>query len=158
MFNTRNSTLAAYEVCFMSQWEPYYILPKTAPLYDERFLNQGGDKQQHSILLNTEGYRFFVVRDHFIYHLDHFSSFKWPGGELKSGSLWDTFNIYEHFLPELEAKYGPAFRMPRCKVSPSLSPQLKKRYLVILLTLSRTPILSRARETNKSGLCTYLFD
>jgi hypothetical protein len=102
----------------MSQWEPYYVVAKTAPLYDERFLNQGGDKQEHSVHLNAEGYRFFVVREHYIYHLDHFSSFKWPGGELKSGSLWDTFNIYEHFLPEMEAKYGTTFRMPRCKVSP----------------------------------------
>ena len=48
-------TLRSYEVCFQSQWEPYYILPKDAPRYDERFLNQGGDKQQHTVLLNALG-------------------------------------------------------------------------------------------------------
>jgi len=85
-------------------------------LYDERFLNQGGDKQEHAVLLNAEGFRFFVVRDHFIYHLDHFSSFKWPGGELRSGSLQDVFNIYSHFHPETEAKFGMGYRNPRCKV------------------------------------------
>lgn len=49
------SSLRFYEVCFRSQWEPYYILPKSAPRYDERFLNQGGDKQQHTIYLNALG-------------------------------------------------------------------------------------------------------
>ena len=49
------SALRAYEVCFQSQWEPYYIVPKAAPRYDERFLNQGGDKQQHTVLLNALG-------------------------------------------------------------------------------------------------------
>ena len=115
-FTDRGSELAAYEVCFTSQWEPYYVVSKEAPLYDERFLNQGGDKQEHAVLLNAEGYRFFVVRDHFIYHLDHFSSFKWPGGELRSGSLQDVFNIYSHFHPEMEAQYGMGYRNPSCKV------------------------------------------
>ncbi|CAG8499573.1 2645_t:CDS:2, partial [Diversispora eburnea] len=31
-----------YEICYESQWEPYYILSKSAPLYDECFCNQGG--------------------------------------------------------------------------------------------------------------------
>lgn len=61
----------SYEVCFQSQWEPYYVLPRDTPRYDERFRNQGGDKQSHALWLNAMGYRFKVLRDHFIYHLDH---------------------------------------------------------------------------------------
>jgi hypothetical protein len=47
--------LRTYEVCFQSQWEPYYVVSRDAPPYDERFTNQGGDKQQHALLLNTHG-------------------------------------------------------------------------------------------------------
>ena len=49
-FNGRTNLalLNYYEVCFESQWEPYYFVLKSAPLYDERFTNQGGDKQQHA--------------------------------------------------------------------------------------------------------------
>lgn len=87
-----------YEVCFRSQWEPYYVVHRDAPLYDERFKNQGGDKQQHALHLNALGYpefelvvsyadeeggifhrfRFFVLRDHFIYHLDHEPGMRCP--------------------------------------------------------------------------------
>ena len=31
--------LCYYEVCFLSQWEPYYILTKNSPLYDERLFS-----------------------------------------------------------------------------------------------------------------------
>ena len=76
-------SLQMYEVCYESQWEPYYVVSRSAtPAYDERFSNQGGDKQAHALLMNALGYRFFVVRDHFMVHLDHSRSMKWPGGGL----------------------------------------------------------------------------
>ncbi|GJN89587.1 hypothetical protein Rhopal_002574-T1 [Rhodotorula paludigena] len=60
---------ASYEICFEPQWEPYYLLARAShPLYDERFTDQGGDKQSHSLLLNALGYDFRVLRDVWVLH------------------------------------------------------------------------------------------
>ncbi|CAG8495773.1 8646_t:CDS:2 [Paraglomus brasilianum] len=102
-----------YEVCYESQWEPYYILPKSAPMYDERFRNQGGDKQQHTLALNALKYRFLVLREHFIYHLDH-AKLLWPGGGFKHAQLTEKeFTYFEHYIPEMEKKFGISVRWPR---------------------------------------------
>lgn len=114
-----------YEICYESQWEPYYVLSKSAPLYDERFRNQGGDKQQHALLLNALGYRFLVLRDHFIYHIDH-EHLIWPGGGLKQGQLSkDHFNYFKHYIPEIQAKFGASARWPRGCSRPLVKDQMR---------------------------------
>ncbi|GAA5866569.1 hypothetical protein JCM8547_005462 [Rhodosporidiobolus lusitaniae] len=58
-----------YSVCYEPQWEPYYLLHRSShPFYDERFTDQGGDKQSHAALLNAMGYEFRVVRDAWVVH------------------------------------------------------------------------------------------
>lgn len=60
---------ATYEARYEPQWEPYYLLERAShPLYDERFTDQGGDKQAHAVLLNALGYEFRVVRDVWVLH------------------------------------------------------------------------------------------
>jgi hypothetical protein len=155
-----------YEVCYETQWEPYYILPKrvwisqewqaryplremmrdeeeervrdgrewrsgqwlTLPLYDERFENQGGDKQSHALYLNALGVRFFVAREHFLLHMDHRHGMDgWPGGWREDQSdrhvvrlesrdepcPTKKFGYFDDFLPEMEHKFGKLFRWPR---------------------------------------------
>lgn len=121
-----------YEVCYESQWEPYYILKKeigqNRPVYDERFENQGGDKQSHALLLNAIGYRFMVIRNHFLVHLDHpsttshikstkhpeQSNWYWPGG-FRSGSS-RHFSYFTHYIDEIESNFGHWARFPKgCK-------------------------------------------
>lgn len=103
----------AYEVCFESQWEPYYILHRSAPLYDARFKNQGGDKQSHALHLNAEGYRFMVLREVFIVHNDH-SKMVWPGGGFeKAQKAVKTWNYFQEFMREIESIYGSNPRWPR---------------------------------------------
>ncbi|KAM0745729.1 hypothetical protein T439DRAFT_360982 [Meredithblackwellia eburnea MCA 4105] len=59
----------SYETCYEPQWEPYYLLHNPShPTYDERFTDQGGDKQAHAGLLNSLGFRFEVVRDVWFVH------------------------------------------------------------------------------------------
>ncbi|KAK9759441.1 hypothetical protein K7432_017604 [Basidiobolus ranarum] len=103
-----------YEVCFESQWEPYYIVSKRHPhpLYDERFKNQGGDKQQHALHLNALGYRFLVLKDHFMYHLDH-AKFSWPGGGFRSGDNTATYSFFTEYLPEMSQRFGSSVKWPR---------------------------------------------
>ncbi|KAF9952166.1 Glycosyltransferase-like 1B [Mortierella alpina] len=102
----------AFEVCFESQWEPYYIVNRNAPhpYYDERFKNQGGDKQSHALLMNAIGYRFMVLRDHFMYHMDH-PKLKWTGDGLDQHTQRD-FTYFADYLPALEKIFGGNFRWP----------------------------------------------
>ncbi|KAI8066775.1 glycosyl-transferase for dystroglycan-domain-containing protein [Gongronella butleri] len=104
---------ATYEVCYESQWEPYYVVPREAPLYDVRFKNQGGDKQSHALHLNAEGYRFLVMRHEFIVHKDH-PKMVWPGQGFpeaqKDASKW---NYFAGFMQEIDDIYGKLARWPR---------------------------------------------
>jgi hypothetical protein len=100
-----------FQVCYQSQWEPYYILPrKYAPLYDERFLNQGGDKQQHAMLLNALGWTFYVLRHVYLFHRDH-AHLQWPGGGLD----WKTnaFSYFDEWDQEMSHNFGMTRRWPR---------------------------------------------
>ncbi|GAA5914627.1 hypothetical protein JCM8208_002095 [Rhodotorula glutinis] len=52
----------SYELCYEPQWEPYYLVSIAShPLYDERFTDQGGDKQAHALILNALGFEFRAV-------------------------------------------------------------------------------------------------
>ncbi|KAF9336334.1 hypothetical protein BGZ91_010053 [Linnemannia elongata] len=103
----------AYEVCYESQWEPYYIVNRNYPhpYYDERFKNQGGDKQSHALMLNALGYRFLVLREHFMYHMDH-ATLKWTGDGLEQGKQKD-FTYFENYSPEMQRIFGTNYRWPR---------------------------------------------
>ncbi|KAF8974104.1 hypothetical protein BGZ46_009777 [Entomortierella lignicola] len=103
----------AYEVCYESQWEPYYIVKRdwAMPYYDERFKNQGGDKQSHALLLNALGYKFLVIRDHFMYHMDH-PELKWTGDGLDQAKQKD-FTYFSNYGPALDKIFGTGHRWPR---------------------------------------------
>ncbi|KWU47542.1 hypothetical protein RHOSPDRAFT_30971 [Rhodotorula sp. JG-1b] len=62
LFHQQQHSSSSYEVCYEPQWEPYYVLHRAShPLYDERFTDQGGDKQSHALVLNALGYEFRVL-------------------------------------------------------------------------------------------------
>ncbi|KAI8085147.1 glycosyl-transferase for dystroglycan-domain-containing protein [Halteromyces radiatus] len=109
---SKGSSADLYEVCYESQWEPYYIIPRDAPLYDVRFKNQGGDKQSHALQLNAERYRFLVLQREFMIHKDH-AKMVWPGGGFpkaqKDRQLW---NYFGGFMREMEMLYGYNVRWP----------------------------------------------
>lgn len=132
--------LQTYEVCYESQWEPYYVIRKPAPvdhkdnkdydnyqppLYDERFRNQGGDKQSHALHLNAQGYAFRAIREHFLMHLDHGQSlplgdtssdaFAWPGGKTLSElqKLETRYTYFGNYVDEMRSRYGHNVRWPR---------------------------------------------
>lgn len=59
----------SFPVAYEPQWEPYYLLHRAShPLYDEKFTDQGGDKQSHALLLNALGFEFHVLRDVWFMH------------------------------------------------------------------------------------------
>ncbi|CAO3596920.1 unnamed protein product [Absidia cylindrospora] len=106
-------TSISYEVCYESQWEPYYIIPKDAPLYDVRFKNQGGDKQSHALHLNAERYRFIVLAHEFMIHKDH-AKLVWPGGGFAKAQKeqQQSWSYFGGFMREMEKHYGRNVRWP----------------------------------------------
>ncbi|KAF9392112.1 hypothetical protein CPB97_004117 [Podila verticillata] len=111
----------AFEVCFESQWEPYYIVNKNQPhpYYDERFKNQGGDKQSHALMMNAIGFKFLVLRDHFMYHMDH-PKLAWTGAGLDQKNERD-FTYFADYSPMLERIFGSTYRWPRGCSDPFVS-------------------------------------
>ncbi|ORZ08042.1 glycosyl-transferase for dystroglycan-domain-containing protein [Lobosporangium transversale] len=103
----------AYEVCYESQWEPYYIVRREAPhpYYDERFKNQGADKQSHALLMNAIGFKFMVLRDHFMYHMDH-AKLVWTGDGLDKHFQKD-FTYFKDYSPALRRIFGTNYRWPK---------------------------------------------
>ncbi|OAD77333.1 glycosyltransferase family 49 protein [Phycomyces blakesleeanus NRRL 1555(-)] len=97
------------EVCYESQWEPYYVISRHTPMYDVRFKNQGGDKQSHALQLNSEQYTFRVWRNVFLAHQEH-TSMVWPGQGKIEPPEW---NYFGGFMREMESIYGPNVRWPR---------------------------------------------
>ncbi|KAI8050935.1 hypothetical protein BDF22DRAFT_745133 [Syncephalis plumigaleata] len=83
-----------------------------APAWDERFRNQGGDKQQHALILNAFNYRFFVLRDVFLYHRDH-SRLNWPGGGLVREGSWPVFSYFDGWSAEMANQFGWSVKWPR---------------------------------------------
>jgi len=130
----------SYEICFEPQYEPYYVLAKSShPLYDERFTDQGGDKQAHALLLNALGYSFHVMRDVWVLHppktnkeeeewpaarlISHDGKSEREGGGSEEGG-GEHFNLaaqrdetrfryFQDFLPEMEKILGRNVRWPR---------------------------------------------
>ncbi|KAI8975523.1 glycosyl-transferase for dystroglycan-domain-containing protein [Mycotypha africana] len=121
----------AYEVCYESQWEPYYILHRSAPLYDVRFRNQGGDKQSHALQLNAEKYRFMVLRDTFMIHRDH-PTMVWPGGgfEKSQKEAANKWNYFKEYKEEIETLYGVNARWPRGCSAAAIGWQEQRRDLL----------------------------
>ncbi|GAA5844151.1 hypothetical protein JCM11251_002451 [Rhodosporidiobolus azoricus] len=75
----------SFPLAFEPQWEPYYLLARAShPLYDERFTDQGGDKQSHALLLNALGYEFRVLRDVWVLHPPKYdrSEEEWPAARV----------------------------------------------------------------------------
>ncbi|ORZ12665.1 glycosyl-transferase for dystroglycan-domain-containing protein [Absidia repens] len=110
--NDKSLASISYEVCYESQWEPYYIVPRDAPFYDVRFKNQGGDKQSHALHLNAERYRFMVLTQEFMMHKDH-AKLVWPGGGFaKAQKEQQSWSYFGGFMREMENHYGRNVRWP----------------------------------------------
>ncbi|RKP11485.1 glycosyl-transferase for dystroglycan-domain-containing protein [Piptocephalis cylindrospora] len=129
---TMGSMRGTYEVCYESQWEPYYILPRdTGPLWDARFRDQGGDKQEHALVLNALGWRFRVLHDSFLYHIDH-PQWRWPGGKDPNleghdqdeekreveGEGKEEWSYFNGFSQEIRRVFGETVKWPRACSQP----------------------------------------
>lgn len=63
------------QVNWEADFEPYVVVPKNVPEYDERFVGFGWNKVSHILELDAQGYEFTVLPNAFIIHMPHAPSF-----------------------------------------------------------------------------------
>ena len=66
-YKTKNPFQVLYELFF----EPYVIVSKDMPMYDQRFSGYGHDKSSHIFELYMRGYNLIVLPEAFVIHIEH---------------------------------------------------------------------------------------
>ena len=66
-YKTKNPFQVLYELFF----EPYVVVSKDMPMYDQRFSGYGHDKSSHIYELYARGYNFIVLPEAFVIHIEH---------------------------------------------------------------------------------------
>uniref|UniRef100_A0A7S3DJR4 Glycosyltransferase family 49 protein n=1 Tax=Palpitomonas bilix TaxID=652834 RepID=A0A7S3DJR4_9EUKA len=70
-FDRWKTTKEPYTVAYKRYFEPYYILKRGAPGYDERFSGYGHNKAEHALHLHHFNYKFLVMPNDFLIHINH---------------------------------------------------------------------------------------
>lgn len=63
-----DSLEVAYTLTWVDPWEPFYIGPRTVPLYDESFKQYGFNRISQACELHVAGYKFSVLSSAFVVH------------------------------------------------------------------------------------------
>lgn len=115
---------AHYGIGYETQMEPYVLMRRSEhPLYDERFTDQGGDKQEHSLLLNALGTDFVVAREVWAMHPASAAKAPWPVDRARAQGFDEAdhfssaqrdetrFRYFQDYVPQLERAVGGATRL-----------------------------------------------
>ncbi|XP_043466323.1 LARGE xylosyl- and glucuronyltransferase 2-like isoform X4 [Leptopilina heterotoma] len=95
-----------YEVLWQPDYEPYVVVPSSAPKYDTRFIGFGWNKVSHVTHLTAIGYKYVVLPDTFIIHRPHAPSqdiAKFRASFIYRRCLKE---LKDRFVTELIEKYG----------------------------------------------------
>ncbi|KAL3842467.1 hypothetical protein ACJMK2_020489 [Sinanodonta woodiana] len=95
-----------YTVEWSQNFEPYVLVKKDIPLFDQRFVGFGWNKVSHIMQLDAEGYELVVLPNAFIIHMPHAPSF--DIAKFRSSSLYRRCLkvLKQEFLRDLSKKYG----------------------------------------------------
>ncbi|XP_059161962.1 xylosyl- and glucuronyltransferase LARGE1-like [Physella acuta] len=95
-----------YTVSWKQDFEPYVVVRKDIPMYDQRFLGFGWNKVSHIMELDAQGYEFVVLPNAFIIHMPHAPSF--DIAKFRSSSLYrKCLKVLKgEFQRDLSKKYG----------------------------------------------------
>ncbi|GAB1865524.1 Glycosyltransferase-like protein LARGE1 [Camponotus japonicus] len=101
----RNS-MEPYEVSWEPDFEPYIVVPKSAPRYDTRFVGFGWNKVSYVTHLTALNYKYIVLPDTFIIHRPHAPSL--DIGKFRTDSVYRRClkKLKDKFVEELMTKYG----------------------------------------------------
>ncbi|XP_028650177.1 xylosyl- and glucuronyltransferase LARGE2s isoform X1 [Erpetoichthys calabaricus] len=99
---------APYQVQWESGFEPYIVVRRDCPEYDQRFAAFGWNKASHIMELDAQEYEMLVLPNAFMIHMPHAPSFE--SSRVGSSSRYNQClkNLQEEFLQDLSRKYGSA--------------------------------------------------
>jgi len=94
-----------YEAVYRWIYEPYLVFDKTkTEWFDERLKGYGFDKNSHTLVMAMQGYRFIVLPEAFIIHINHQES-TWEGPKQKQ-QQWDSLRIVCDLIQESKVKFN----------------------------------------------------
>nr|XP_061811239.1 xylosyl- and glucuronyltransferase LARGE2s-like [Nerophis lumbriciformis] len=97
-----------YKVDWEPDFEPYVVVKRHCPEYDQRFVGFGWNKVSHIIELDAQEYDLMVLPNAFMIHMPHAPSF--DISKFRSSSSYRNClnTLKEEFHQDLSRKYGSA--------------------------------------------------
>uniref|UniRef100_A0A8C9T9S0 LARGE xylosyl- and glucuronyltransferase 2 n=1 Tax=Scleropages formosus TaxID=113540 RepID=A0A8C9T9S0_SCLFO len=98
----------AYKVEWEADFEPYVVVRRDCPEYDQRFVGFGWNKVSHIMELDAQEYDFVVLPNAFMIHMPHAPSFDISKFRSSSSYRHCLTTLKEEFHQDLSRKYGAA--------------------------------------------------
>ncbi|KAL2088578.1 hypothetical protein ACEWY4_015477 [Coilia grayii] len=97
-----------YKVDWEPDFEPYVVVRKDCPEYDQRFVGFGWNKVSHIMELDAQEYDLVVLPNAFMIHMPHAPSFDISKFRSSPGYRYCLNTLKDEFHQDLSRKYGSA--------------------------------------------------
>ncbi|XP_042341153.1 LARGE xylosyl- and glucuronyltransferase 2 [Plectropomus leopardus] len=97
-----------YKVEWEPDFEPYVVVRRDCPEYDQRFVGFGWNKVSHILELDAQEYDLMVLPNAFMIHMPHAPSFDISKFRSSSGYRNCLNTLKDEFHQDLSRKYGSA--------------------------------------------------
>ncbi|XP_065696013.1 xylosyl- and glucuronyltransferase LARGE2 [Patagioenas fasciata] len=97
-----------YRVVWQPDFEPYVVVRRDCPKYDQRFVGFGWNKVSHIMELDAQEYELLVLPNAFMIHMPHAPSFDISKFRLSAGYRGCLQMLREEFHQDLSRRYGAA--------------------------------------------------
>ncbi|XP_053924657.1 xylosyl- and glucuronyltransferase LARGE2 [Cuculus canorus] len=97
-----------YRVAWQPDFEPYIVVRRDCPKYDQRFVGFGWNKVSHIMELDAQEYELLVLPNAFMIHMPHAPSFDISKFRLSAGYRGCLQTLREEFHQDLSRRYGAA--------------------------------------------------
>uniref|UniRef100_A0AAZ3PI78 LARGE xylosyl- and glucuronyltransferase 2 n=1 Tax=Oncorhynchus tshawytscha TaxID=74940 RepID=A0AAZ3PI78_ONCTS len=97
-----------YKVEWEVDFEPYVVVKRDCPEYDQRFVGFGWNKVSHIMELDAQEYDLMVLPNAFMIHMPHAPSFDISKFRSSPGYRYCLQTLKEEFHQDLSRKYGAA--------------------------------------------------
>nr|XP_047921283.1 xylosyl- and glucuronyltransferase LARGE2 isoform X2 [Anser cygnoides] len=97
-----------YRVAWQPDFEPYVVVRRDCPKYDQRFVGFGWNKVSHIMELDAQEYELLVLPNAFMIHMPHAPSFDISKFRLSAAYRGCLQTLREEFHQDLSRRYGAA--------------------------------------------------